>query len=136
VPATNVGLSRLLFLFLRRPLTVIMKRTMQVVHVFKQSILLRCLWSAPPILKSKSGASLGNLLTNIRLEWMSVAEQTKLLQTFQINHSQKFYSTGPKVLSLVKNHMTSHNITLWLLRGATATRPEVSYLVSLNSKKF
>jgi hypothetical protein len=31
--------------FLRWPLTVLMKQTRQAVRTFKQSILLRCLWS-------------------------------------------------------------------------------------------
>jgi hypothetical protein len=43
VPATSAGLSRLLFLFLRWPLTVLMKQARQAVCAFKQSILLRCL---------------------------------------------------------------------------------------------
>ncbi len=42
--ATSARLSRLLFLFLWWPLTVLMKQTRQAVHAFKQSILLRCLW--------------------------------------------------------------------------------------------
>jgi hypothetical protein len=41
VPATSASLSRLLFL--RWPLTVLMKQTRQAVHAFKQSILLKCL---------------------------------------------------------------------------------------------
>ncbi len=41
VPATSAGLSRLLFM--RWPLTVLMKQTRQAVNTFKQSILLRCL---------------------------------------------------------------------------------------------
>ncbi len=46
VPATSAGLPRLsffFFLFLLRPLTVLMKQTRQVVRAIKQSILLRCL---------------------------------------------------------------------------------------------
>jgi hypothetical protein len=42
VPATCVGLNRLLFLL--RPLTVLMKKTRQAVLVIKQSKLVRCLW--------------------------------------------------------------------------------------------
>jgi hypothetical protein len=42
VPAISTGLSSLLFL--RCPLTVLMKQTRQAVCTFKQSILLRCLW--------------------------------------------------------------------------------------------
>jgi hypothetical protein len=41
MPATSAGLSRLLFL--RWPLTVLMKQTRQVVCTLKQSLLLRCL---------------------------------------------------------------------------------------------
>ncbi len=44
VPSTSASLSRLLFLFLRWPLTVLLKQIRQAVHAFKQSILLRCLW--------------------------------------------------------------------------------------------
>ncbi len=43
VPGTSAILSRLLFLFLRWPLTVLMKQTRQAVRAFKQSVLLRCL---------------------------------------------------------------------------------------------
>ncbi len=43
--ATSAGLSRLLFLFLRWPLTIQMKQTRQAVPAFKQSILFICLWS-------------------------------------------------------------------------------------------
>jgi hypothetical protein len=49
VPATNAGLSRLLFLFLQWPFIVLMKQTRQAVHTFKQSILLRCLWLSQKI---------------------------------------------------------------------------------------
>ncbi len=44
VPATSAHLPRLLFLL--QPLRVLMKQTRQVVLAIKQSILLRCLWSA------------------------------------------------------------------------------------------
>jgi len=44
VPGTSTGFLR--FLFLMRPLTVLMKQTRQAGHTIKQSILLRCLWSA------------------------------------------------------------------------------------------
>ncbi len=40
MPAASTSLSRLLFLFLQWPLAVVMKQTRQVVHAFKQSILL------------------------------------------------------------------------------------------------
>ncbi len=50
VPATSSGLSRLFFLFLRWPLTVLMKQTRQAVRAFKQSTILRCI-------RSKSTAS-------------------------------------------------------------------------------
>ncbi len=43
-PATSASLLKLLFLFLRWPLTVLMKQTRQTVHAFKQSVLLRCVW--------------------------------------------------------------------------------------------
>jgi hypothetical protein len=43
VPATIAGLLRLLFLFLRWPLTVLMRQTRQAVRAFMQPILLRCL---------------------------------------------------------------------------------------------
>jgi len=45
MPATSIGLSKLLFLWW--PLTELMKQTRQVVCAFKQSILLRCLWFYP-----------------------------------------------------------------------------------------
>jgi hypothetical protein len=45
VPATSAGLSRLLFIFLRWSLTVLMKQTRQAVCAFNRSILPRCLWS-------------------------------------------------------------------------------------------
>jgi hypothetical protein len=45
VPATSAAYSRLLFfLFLLRPLTVLMKQTRQAVRAVKPSIFLRCLW--------------------------------------------------------------------------------------------
>ncbi len=44
VPATSGSLSRLLFIFLRWLLTVLMKQTRQAVCTFKQSILLRYQW--------------------------------------------------------------------------------------------
>jgi hypothetical protein len=45
VPATSVGLLRLLFFFFfMQLLTMLMKQTRQVGHAIKQSILLRCLW--------------------------------------------------------------------------------------------
>ncbi len=47
VPTTSASLNRRLFflyLFLLRPLTVLMNQTRQAVRAIKQSILLRCLW--------------------------------------------------------------------------------------------
>jgi hypothetical protein len=43
VPATSAAHNRLLFFFLLRPFTVLMKKTRAV----KQSIIFRCLWWTP-----------------------------------------------------------------------------------------
>ncbi len=40
VPATSAAHNRLLFFFLLRPFTVLMKQTRQAVHAVKQSIFL------------------------------------------------------------------------------------------------
>jgi hypothetical protein len=41
---SNVLIGFFSFLFLLRPLTVVMKQTRKVVHAIELSILLRCLW--------------------------------------------------------------------------------------------